>query len=406
MEHPIYRFDIPPFRMIYAHHLTGHNLTCCPAGNRYKLLLGGAFMDKLKRFFGTRPGIILTGAIIGILAASLQKMGNPGNMGVCVACFQRDIAGALGLHRAAVVQYIRPEIIGFVLGALIAAYAFKEFKPRVGSAPIVRFFLGFFAMIGALVFLGCPWRALLRISAGDGNAIIGLLGFVAGIAIGIVFLKNGYNLGRAQKSYSATGWILPLVMITLFLFLLVAPQMGNDGYSGPIFSSTKGPGASHAPIAISLLSGLFIGFIAQRTRFCTMGAIRDIMLIRDFHLASGVLALLVGAFITNLIFGQFHAGFENQPIAHTNQLWNFTGMLLAGLAFLLAGGCPGRQLFLAGEGDGDAAIFVLGMIVGAGFSHNLSLASSPHGVGLYGPLAVLIGLAFCLYVGLTMREKT
>ena len=38
---------------------------------------------------------------------------------------------------------------------------------------------------------------------------------------------------------------------------------------------------------------------------------------------------------------------------------------------------PGRQLFLSGEGDGDAGIFVLGMIVGAGISHNFSLAGSP-----------------------------
>lgn len=356
-------------------------------------------------FLGTRSGIILTGAIIGILAAVLQKMGNPGNMGVCVACFQRDIAGALGLHRAAVVQYIRPEIIGFVFGALIAAYSFKEFRPRVGSAPIVRFFLGFFAMIGALVFLGCPWRALLRLSAGDGNAIIGLVGLIAGIAVGVSFLKKGYNLGRAQKTYPSVGWVLPLLMGALLLFLLLAPQMGNNGQSGPIFFSTKGPGAAHAPIVISLLAGLIVGFMAQRTRFCTMGAIRDLILIRDYHLASGVLALVGGAFIANIFLGQFHAGFENQPIAHTDHLWNFWGMVLAGLAFVLAGGCPGRQLFLAGEGDGDAGIFVLGMIIGAAFSHNFSLASSPTGVGLYGPLAVLAGLAFCFYVGLTMREK-
>jgi uncharacterized membrane protein YedE/YeeE len=42
-------------------------------------------------------------------------------------------------------------------------------------------------------------------------------------------------------------------------------------------------------------------------------------------------------------------------------------MLLAGLAYALAGGCPGRQLFLSGEGDADSAIFVLGMISGALF---------------------------------------
>ncbi|HAR95643.1 MAG TPA: YedE-related selenium metabolism membrane protein, partial [Deltaproteobacteria bacterium] len=148
-----------------------------------------------KNFFSSRFGIIGTGIFIGILAALLQKWGNPGNMGVCVACFDRDIAGALGLHRADVVQYMRPEIIGFVLGSLGAAYLFKEFRPRLGSAPIVRFVLGIFAMIGSLVFLGCPWRAALRLAGGDGNAIFGLAGLAAGVWVGTLFLKQGYNLG-------------------------------------------------------------------------------------------------------------------------------------------------------------------------------------------------------------------
>ena len=61
--------------------------------------------------------------------------------------------------------------------------------------------------------------------------------------------------------------------------------------------------------------------------------------------------------------------------ALSNHLWNALGMVLAGLAFMLAGGCPGRQLILSGEGDGDAALFVLGMIAGAAFAHNFALAA-------------------------------
>ncbi|MFN2359333.1 MAG: hypothetical protein ABR534_16520, partial [Desulfotignum sp.] len=106
---------------------------------------------------------------------------------------------------AAVVQYLRPEIIGFVLGSLAAALAFKDFRPRTGSAPFVRFVLGVFAMIGALVFLGCPWRALLRLAGGDLNAILGLAGLIFGIWLGTLFLKNGYNLGRTQKTHAAAG---------------------------------------------------------------------------------------------------------------------------------------------------------------------------------------------------------
>ncbi|MDD3656852.1 MAG: YedE family putative selenium transporter, partial [Atribacterota bacterium] len=310
----------------------------------------------LKNLFSSRKSIIITGAFIGIAATILQKLGNPANMGICVACFERDIAGALGLHRAAVVQYIRPEIIGFVLGSLIAALVFKEFKPRGGSSPLIRLVLGFLAMIGSLVFLGCPWRALLRLSGGDGNALFGIAGLVAGISIGIFFIKSGYNLGRNKRTRPLAGWVLPSIMAGLWLLLVFRTQLST----GAVFFSTEGPGSQHAPVLIALLIALIIGFVAQRTRFCTVAAARDVLLIKDTYLFTGVISLLIAAWISNIILGQFNPGFQGQPVAHTNQIWNFGGMVLAGLAFTLTGGCPGRQLFLSGEGDTDAAVFVLG----------------------------------------------
>src|SRR4030042_6852889 len=225
-------------------------------------------MAKTVQFFSSRWGIISAGIFVGIFAPLLQKWGNPGNMGICGACMERDIAGALGLHRAALVQYSRAEIIAFVLGAFIAALLFREFKPRGGSSPILRFFLGVFAMIGALVFLGCPWRALLRLAGGDGNAILGLAGLAFGIWIGVQFLKGGYNLGRATATKPAAGWVMPILMVVLLLFAIFTPQFAPGG---PIFTSTQGPGAAHAPLIISLIVGLGVGFLAQRTRFCTMG---------------------------------------------------------------------------------------------------------------------------------------
>ena len=64
----------------------------------------GASCQRTENFLASSKGIILAGGIIGILAALLQYFGNPGNMGISVACFERDIAGALGLHQAKVVQ--------------------------------------------------------------------------------------------------------------------------------------------------------------------------------------------------------------------------------------------------------------------------------------------------------------
>ncbi len=369
--------------------------------------------NRLTAFFASRTGIVAVGGVIGLLAALLQNQGNPTNMGICMACFERDIAGALGLHRAGVVQYIRPEIIAFVFGATLAALLFNEFKARAGSTPVVRFVLGIFAMIGALAFLGCPWRALLRLAGGDLNAVVGLAGLVVGIAGGVWFLRQGYTLGRSQRAPAVVGWIMPAIMLLLLVFLLAEVKFTPDG---PIFFSDSGPGAQHAPILVSILAGLVIGFLAQRTRFCTMGSIRDVILMRDTHLLSGIIALVVVAFVVNLVLGQFNPGVELQPVSHSNHVWNFLGMMLSGLAYALAGGCPGRQVFLSGEGDGDAAVFVLGMIVGAGFAHNFALAGVPDrlsdaselvvgGPGPYGQAAVLLGLVVCIVLGFTMRQR-
>ncbi len=368
-------------------------------------------MASVSRFFTSRWGPIFTGLAAGVLAPVLVKFGNPGNMGISVSCFSRDIAGALGLSSNSEGQYIRPEIIGFVLGALIAALIFREFKPRTGSAPLMRFFLGVFATFGMLVFIGCPWRAYLRLAGGDWNAIFGILGLVAGIGIGIIFLRRGFSLGRSHPAPRALGWVMPIIMVTLLVLLLAAPQFGRDADgnpTGPIFFSTMGPGSLHAPIVISLVVALFIGFLAQRSRFCTVAAVRDMLWLRNSHLLNGLLTFIGAAFITNLILGQFHPGFTGQPLAQTNEWWNFGSMVTAGLAFTLAGGCPARQLFLSGEGDADAAMFVIGMIIGAGFAQNYSIATclcpNYNEMGAFGPAGVITGLVVCIIVGLVMRE--
>jgi YedE family putative selenium metabolism protein len=325
-------------------------------------------------------------------------------MGICVACFLRDIAGALNLHQAAVVQYLRPEIIGFTLGAFITAFIFREWKSRGGASPVVRFVLGAFVMIGALVFLGCPIRMLLRLAGGDLNAITGLVGMVAGILVGVFFLRRGFNLGRAVKIHPVVGWIMPLMMVGLLLFAIFKP--------GFIAYSESGPGSMFVPLGVGLAIGLLVGFMAQRTRLCSVGAWRDIFMVKDFYLFSGIAAFFIAALVTNYIAGNFgaegiyHWGFTGQPVAHDNHVWNFLGMSLLGLAAVMLGGCPLRNLVLSGEGDTDAAVTVLGYIAGAAVAHNFLLASSPSGPGTWGPVAVIIGLVFCVAIGFIMREKT
>ena len=286
--------------------------------------------------------IIITGLIVGAAAILLVKYGNPANMGFCIACFLRDTAGALKLHSAPVVQYARPEIIGLILGAFAMSLGSKEFKVRGGSSPMTRFVLSFFVMVGALMFLGCPLRMILRIAGGDWNAIVGLIGFVVGIVGGILFLRKGFTLKKSVPLGIAEGVAMPAITVVLLVILCAFPAL--------LVFSKLGPGAMRAPLAISLVAGLVVGVLAQRTRLCMVGGFRDAILFKDFYLLSGFIAIFVAAIVGNLILGNFHAGFDKQPIAFNDALWNFLGMVLVGLGSCLLGGCPLRQVVLSGTG--------------------------------------------------------
>ncbi|MEG0770089.1 MAG: YedE family putative selenium transporter [Ruthenibacterium sp.] len=329
-------------------------------------------------------GMLAAGIAVGAGALLLTAAGNPANMGFCIACFVRDMAGALGLHRAEAVQYMRPEIIGLVLGALGMALASKEFSPRGGSAPVTRFALGFCVMVGALMFLGCPLRMVLRIGGGDWNALVGLAGFALGIGVGVLCLRGGFTLKRTYRLSRGEGFVLPVILALFFALLVGAPSV--------LLFSEKGPGAQRAAVWLALAVGLAVGALAQRTRLCMVGGIRDAILFQDFHLLLGFAAILGTVLVGNLLLSNFHPGFAGQPIAHTDALWNMLGMVLVGWASVLLGGCPLRQLILAGEGNTDAAVTIFGLFAGAAFCHNFKLASSADGPTPNGKIAVVLCL--------------
>ncbi|MEG0911083.1 MAG: YedE family putative selenium transporter [Ruthenibacterium sp.] len=354
-----------------------------------------------------KRNILLAGALTGAVAVALVVLGNPANMGFCIACFERDIAGALGLHGAAVVQYLRPEILGLVLGAFLLSLLRGEFRAKGGSSPFTRFVLGFAVMICALVFLGCPLRMVLRIAGGDWNAIVGLLGFAGGIWVGTLFLNRGFTLKRTYTLARSEGALFPLLQVGLLLLLLAAPFL--------LKFSEKGPGASHAPIWIALAAGLVVGMAAQKTRLCMVGGVRDAMMFRDFNLLLGFVAIFAVALLGNVLTSRFHSGFLNQPVAHIDGLWNFLSMACVGLGSVLLGGCPLRQLILAGEGNTDSAITVLGGVLGAAFAHNFKLASSATvaaadgtlsgGATIGGKIAVIVLLVLIVGIGFFNLQK-
>ena len=363
----------------------------------------------MTQLFDAKWKLALSGAIFGLQAILLAVTGNPANMAICIACFVRDIAGSMKLHSAEVVQYFRPEIVGFILGSFLISVATKEFKATAGSAPMIRFLLGMMMMIGALVFLGCPLRMVIRMSAGDLNAYVGLIGFAGGVLTGTFFLKRGFSLGRSYETRKASGYVLPAMMVVLLILSVTTTLFAV---------STSGPGSMHAPVLLALAAAVIIGAIAQKNRTCFAGGIRDLVLLKDASLLSILGGLFLVLLIFNIVKGSFHLSFSGQPIAHAQHLWNILGLYVVGFSAVLAGGCPFRQLILAGQGSGDSAVTFLGMLFGAAIAHNFGLASSAAkaatdteaavagGPGIYGKVAVIVCIVVLFIIAATQKRET
>jgi YedE family putative selenium metabolism protein len=344
--------------------------------------------------------VTCSGALLGFLGVMLAVWGNPENSGICVSCFIENSAGALGLHNNARLQYLRPELVGFVLGAFVSTLLGREFRSRGGSAPLFRFAAGFFLIVGCAVFIGCPIKLFLRFTAGDLTSLAGVIGLLAGVWGGLKGLAQGVELGRLAPAAApkGSGLLSPLFFLLLLGFIFIVPSF--------LIISERGSSAQHAPLFLSLGAGLLLGFVAQKSRFCITGSIRDVLLMgRRAPLLWGAGAFLVAAVVTNAATGRFHPGFAGQPGSHQEYLWSFLGMALVGWLSVLIGGCPFRQLVKSGEGDTDAALVVAGMFLGGALVQAWNLAATSAGVPAGGKIALIIGFALLFGFSLLFRNR-
>ncbi len=356
--------------------------------------------------------ILITGFLFGISALLLTvdffDLGgtNPANMGICSACFIRDTSGGFGLHSVANLSYIRPEIIGLVTGAFFLSLLTKKFKTGDITSPASRLVLGAIMMFGALFFLGCPLRMVLRLAGGDLNALLGLLGLLVGIFVGVMFKNKGTNLDNsmpksvddnqdlenikllATKNFE--GFIFPVLIIFAFVMTIV-----TGGYAD----------STQAPVWMAFILAFVLGGVAFKSRFCTVGAFRNAMLYKSFWLLAGVGILFVTLLIGNIATGNFNLGFDNQPVAHTNHFLNFIGLFIVGWTATLLSGCPLRQLVKAGSGNLNAVITLVGLFVGGGLAHTFKIATSPSGAGDNTILALIISVFILILISVFKRSK-
>jgi len=340
---------------------------------------------------------LVAGLSMGLAGVLLAYLGNPRNTGICVSCFAESVAGSLRLHGDPRMTYLRPEFMGFLLGATFMALGRGKFRPRGGSSPLIRFLVGIFLIVGSTVFLGCPIKVVLRLAGGDVTALSGIVGLVAGVWLGVLFLRRGFFLGKGMKTRPLAGWILPSCMILLTAGVLWGPVSFRGGLVGAA--------AEHAPVLASLGLGGVVGALSQRSSFCVTGGLRNFFLTKDVSMIAGVGIFFLSAFVMNSALGLFHPGVYDQPGSHLDHGWSMAGMALVGFGAALIGGCPFRQLVLAGEGDTDAGAAVMGMLVGGGLVHSWAVRSTLAGATPAGKAATALGFLLLFAIAVAYRER-
>jgi YedE family putative selenium metabolism protein len=329
-------------------------------------------------------------AAVGAAAALLVAAGNPGNMGICGACFLRDLSGSLGLYEKGP-RILRPELAGLLLGAFAWVVLRGRFEARSGSHAAARFAMGVAMGLGALVFLGCPFRLLQRLGGGDGNALVGAAGLVAGVGAGLLLERRGYSPGKTAPAPAALGLLGPAAAL-----LLLGLWAAGGVLHGPAPGDAGDP--AHAAWGVALAVGVGAGAALSATGFCAVSAGRQVWRgPRTMLLAAAALVAAYAA--TAAATGRFAPGFEKQPVAHGEHLWNLLAPALVGLAGVLAGGCPVRQVVMAGEGNGDALVTVAGIAAGGALAHSLGVVSSPAGTTPAGRAVVAAGIPLLLLYG-------
>jgi uncharacterized protein len=197
----------------------------------------------------------------------------------------------------------------------------------------------------------------------------------------------------------------------LVLLLPLLAWCAGAGLAGPAFAADGAAGPARAPWLLALGLALLAGGVLSATGFCAISAARSVFAGQRWMLWAA-LAFVGGYGLTALLTGHFAASFAGQPIAHGDWLWNTLALALVGLCGAFAGGCPVRQLVMAGEGNGDALVGCAGLVLGGALAHNLGLASAPTtaaaagGPTAAGPAAVVALLLVVLGYAAVMTRRT
>ena len=122
----------------------------------------------------------------------------------------------------------------------------------------------------------------------------------------------------------------------------------------------------------TLLIGMVIGYLGQRSRMCFVGGIRDFILVRDAYLLKGLIAFGLTAWLAFPLAGLL-SGARPGPFGAADAvtvLLTVLGGFGVGYFSTLANGCPFRQHVLAAQGARSSIAYLAGFFAGAVMFHS------------------------------------
>lgn len=132
----------------------------------------------------------------------------------------------------------------------------------------------------------------------------------------------------------------------------------------------------------TLLFGILIGYLGQRSALCFVGGMRDFYLIKDTWLLKGLLGFIGGALVGSIIFAALGmlptfpwivtkglTAIPGDAAGKAGFLAHFAVAVIGGIGVgyfsIIQGGCPFRNYIMAAEGNKSAMAYVIGLLVGA-----------------------------------------
>lgn len=133
----------------------------------------------------------------------------------------------------------------------------------------------------------------------------------------------------------------------------------------------EGQGTGVEITVATLVAGVAIGYLWQKSKACSVTGYRDLYLFRDTYLLKTVVGMLIGAiggFAVLKSFSRFMSDFPTLFSTSGLSMYTVLLILIGGIGFgffsVLAGGCPTKQHVAAASGSKTSMLYLLGFYAG------------------------------------------